>query len=97
MLIIFIELFLRQKANKNHYLFILLQQEQNQKIYLIVILDATSANLERYDAWRGKRTSIDPDGPTGADEMRAQMRQSAIFWGVVIGAGVVLVVVGLLL
>jgi hypothetical protein len=60
-------------------------------------LDATAANLERYDAWRGKRTSIDPDGPTGADEMRAQMRQRAIFWGVVIGAGVVLVVVGLLL
>ena len=60
-------------------------------------LDATEANLQRYDAWRGKRTAVDDGRPTGADEMRAQMRQHIIVWGVVIGAGAALLVVGLLL
>ncbi len=57
-------------------------------------LDATEANLERYETWRGKRTSIEADGPTGADEMRALMRQRVLIWSVVIGAGVVAVVIG---
>jgi hypothetical protein len=59
-------------------------------------LDATQANLERYETWRGKRTSVEADGPTGADEMRAQMRRRLMLWGVVIGAGVVSIVVGLI-
>lgn len=58
-------------------------------------LDETAANLRRYEEWRGKRTGIEADGPTGADEMRAQLRQRAILWGVLIGAGVVLIVIGL--
>ncbi|HSM33842.1 MAG TPA: hypothetical protein VK987_07105 [Anaerolineae bacterium] len=58
-------------------------------------LDQTEANLERYETWRGKRTGVDADGPTGADVMRAQMRRRALLWGVVIAAGAVLVVLGL--
>ncbi len=58
-------------------------------------LDATEANLSRYETWRGKRTGIEAEGPTGADEMRAQMRQRVLLWGVVAGAGAVLVVLGL--
>lgn len=59
-------------------------------------LDATQANLERYDSWRGKNSGVQADGPTGADIMRAQMRQRLLLWGAVIAAGVVAVVVGLL-
>jgi len=59
-------------------------------------LDATQANLARYETWRGKRTGPQADGPTGADEMRAQMRQRLLLWGVVAGLGVVSVFVGLL-
>ena len=59
-------------------------------------LDETEANLARYETWRGKRTGVAADGPTGADEMRAQMRQRLILWGVVIGAGVASIVVGLI-
>ena len=59
-------------------------------------LEATEANLARYETWRGKQTGPQADGPTGADEMRAQMRQRVIVWGVVVAAGVVSVFVGLL-
>ena len=59
-------------------------------------LDATEANLARYETWRGKQTGPQADGPTGADEMRAQMRQRVILWGVLAGAGVVSVFAGLL-
>jgi hypothetical protein len=59
-------------------------------------LDATEANLARYETWRGKQTGPQADGPTGADEMRAQMRQRAILWGVLAGGGVVSVFAGLL-
>jgi len=58
-------------------------------------LDATAANLERYETWRGKQTGVEADRPTGADEMRAQMRQRMILWGAVAGGGIVLIVVGL--
>jgi hypothetical protein len=58
-------------------------------------LDETQANLERYETWRGKRTGVEAGGPTGADEMRAQMRRSLTLWGVVAGAGVVSIMVGL--
>jgi hypothetical protein len=59
-------------------------------------LDATEANLQRYETWRGRTTDVETEGPTGADEMRALMRQRAIIWGVLIGAGVVLIASGLL-
>lgn len=60
-------------------------------------LDQTEANLARYETWRGKRTGVSADGPTGADVMRAQMRRHALLWGGLIGAGVVAVVLGLAL
>jgi hypothetical protein len=60
-------------------------------------LDETEANLARYETWRGKRTGVEADGPTGADIMRQQMRQRLLLWAGVIGAGVVSIVVGLLL
>jgi hypothetical protein len=60
-------------------------------------LDETAANLARYETWRGKRTGIQADGPTGADIMRQQMRQRVMLWGVLVGAGVVAVVLGLLI
>lgn len=60
-------------------------------------LDATEANLQRYEDWRGKRNSLDAEGPTGADVMRDQMRQRLILWGVVIAAGAIALVVGLVL
>lgn len=59
-------------------------------------LDETQANIDRYESWRGKQTGPRADGPTGADVMRAQMRQRLAIWGVVAGAGVVSVVIGLL-
>ena len=59
-------------------------------------LDEAQANIDRYETWRGKQTGPQADGPTGADEMRAQMRQRLILWGVVAAAGVVSVLVGLL-
>ena len=59
-------------------------------------LDETEANIARYENWRGKQTGPQADGPTGADEMRNQMRQRLILWGVVVGAGVVSIFVGLL-
>lgn len=57
-------------------------------------LQATEANLRRYDSWRGgNRTAVDT-GVTGADVMRAQLRATAIRWGIVIAAGVVLILAG---
>jgi hypothetical protein len=60
-------------------------------------LDATQANIERYETWRGKHTGVEADGPTGADEMRTQMRRRVMLWGAVAGAGAVSIVAGLLL
>lgn len=59
-------------------------------------LDETAANLERYTSWRGRDTSVEAEGPTGADEMRALMRQRAILWGALIAVGVALLAAGLL-
>lgn len=59
-------------------------------------LDETQANIDRYESWRGKQTGPQAEGPTGADVMRAQMRQRLIVWGIVAGAGVASVIVGLL-
>jgi hypothetical protein len=60
-------------------------------------LEETEANLRRYEVWRGRDTSVRADGPTGADEMRALMRRSALLWGGLIVAGIVAIVAGLLL
>ena len=60
-------------------------------------LDERQANLDRYEAWRGKNTGIDADGPTGADEMRRLLRRQALRWGVVCVAGLVAIFAGLLL
>jgi hypothetical protein len=59
-------------------------------------LDATEAELKRYDEWRGSRTTIDDAGPTGADEMRAFMRRRLLILAVAGVGGAVLVIVGLL-
>jgi hypothetical protein len=59
-------------------------------------LDEAQANIDRYETWRGKQTGPQADGPTGADEMRAQMRQRLMLWGVLAGAGVVSIFVGLI-
>jgi hypothetical protein len=60
-------------------------------------LDETQANLDRYEAWRGRHTDVETDGPTGADEMRAVLRRRVIVWGAVGVAGGVAIVAGLLL
>ena len=60
-------------------------------------LDATAANLARYETWRGKQTGVEADGPTGADIMRARMRQRVQLWGGLIGIGAVLILLGLVL
>jgi hypothetical protein len=58
-------------------------------------LEATQANLRRYDSWRGggRRTAVDP-GVTGADIMRQVLRDQIRKWALVIAAGVVLVIAG---
>jgi len=60
-------------------------------------LDATEANLKRYQDWRGSDRGVPADGPTGADIMRQQMRQRVLVWGSVIAGGVAAIVLGLLL
>jgi hypothetical protein len=56
-------------------------------------LEATQANLARYDAWRGGRRP-DGDERTGADEMRDQLRSRVRLATVVIAVGVGLIVAG---
>jgi hypothetical protein len=62
-------------------------------------LDATEANLRRYDAWRGGRRTAPtaPGDVTGADAIRAHMRRRLLAWGAVGAAGAALVLVGLLI
>jgi uncharacterized membrane protein HdeD (DUF308 family) len=61
-------------------------------------LQETEANLRKYEAWRGgsRRTAVEP-GVTGADVMKAQMRQRAQLWGGVAAAGIVLIVLGFII
>jgi hypothetical protein len=61
-------------------------------------LQETDANLRRYETWRGgsRRTAFD-SGITGADVMKAQMRQRVQLWGGVIVAGVALIVLGFII
>jgi hypothetical protein len=58
-------------------------------------LQATEANLRRYDDWRGSRLVNDSER-TGADEMRDYLRGRVRLWGAVIVVGVVLVIAGFL-
>jgi hypothetical protein len=60
-------------------------------------LDETQANLDRYEAWRGRSTGVEADGPTGADEMRAVLRRRVYGWSAVAIAGAVAIIAGLLL
>lgn len=59
-------------------------------------LQATEANLRRYDDWRGSRL-IDDSERTGADEMKDYLRGRVRLWAMVIVAGVALVVAGLII
>lgn len=59
-------------------------------------LDEAQSNIDRYESWRGKQTGPQASGPTGADEMRAQMRRRLILWGGVAGVGAIAVLLGLL-
>jgi hypothetical protein len=59
-------------------------------------LDDTQANLDRYEAWRGRSTDVEIDGPTGADEMRELLRRRVVGWGIVCVAGFAALVVGLM-
>ncbi len=58
-------------------------------------LQATEANLRRYDDWRGSRL-VDDSERTGADEMKDYLRSRVRLWGALIVVGVVLVVAGFL-
>ena len=59
-------------------------------------LQATDANIRRYEDWRGgRRTAATGDtGVTGADVMREQLRNQARLWALVAVAGFVLVFLG---
>jgi hypothetical protein len=60
-------------------------------------LDETQANLDRYEAWRGRNTDVEAAGPTGADEMRALLRRRVMAWGAVCVTGAIAILAGLLL
>ncbi|MFN8621821.1 MAG: hypothetical protein U0869_13905 [Chloroflexota bacterium] len=59
-------------------------------------LDETTANLARYDEWRGNRLRPEPGERTGADEMRDMLRTQTILWSGVAVAGIVCIVLGFL-
>lgn len=59
-------------------------------------LDETTANLQRYDEWRGNRLRPEPGERTGADEMREELSRQVRLWGGVAAAGIVCLVVGFL-
>ncbi len=58
-------------------------------------LQATEANLRRYDDWRGPRL-VDDSARTGADEMKDMLRGRVRLWAGVAIVGVVLIVAGFL-
>lgn len=59
-------------------------------------LDETTANLQRYDEWRGNRLRPEPGERTGADEMREELGRQVRLWGGVAAAGIVSLVLGFL-
>jgi len=56
-------------------------------------LEATQANLRRYDDWRGGKL-MDDSARTGADEMRDLLRNRVRLWAAVIVVGIVLLLAG---
>jgi len=61
-------------------------------------LDAETANLRRYEAWRGGgRRAPGDEAPTAAELMRAELLRQARWWAAVAAFGVVLVAVGVIL
>ncbi len=59
-------------------------------------LDATAANLQRYDEWRGSRLRPEPGDRTGADEMRILLDRQVRAWSAAVAAGVGLTLAGFL-
>ncbi|MFN8518832.1 MAG: hypothetical protein U0667_05445 [Chloroflexota bacterium] len=59
-------------------------------------LEATEANLRRYDDWRGSRL-VDDSERTGADEMKDYLWGRVRLWAAVALAGVALIVAGLVI
>jgi hypothetical protein len=59
-------------------------------------LQATQANLARYDDWRGSRLRPDPGERTGADVMLDLLRRQVLLWGGTAVIGAVLVLGGFL-
>jgi hypothetical protein len=58
-------------------------------------LDATDANLRRYEDWRGgRRTAVPRAEVTGADILRAHLRGRLTRWAIVGAVGVALIVAG---
>ncbi len=59
-------------------------------------LQQTDENLRRYESWRGgsRRTAVDYGGTTGADVMKAQLRQRVMIWSGAIVVGILLIVAG---
>jgi len=55
-------------------------------------LKAQEANLARYEGWRGTR--LRDDGPSAASLMAQELRRRARIGGLVVLAGLVLVLVG---
>lgn len=59
-------------------------------------LDETTANLQRYDEWRGNRLRPEPGERTGADVMRDELTRQVRLWGGVAAAGIACLVAGFL-
>jgi len=59
-------------------------------------LQATQANLARYDDWRGARLRPEPGEKTGADRMAELLRRQVIVRGGIAAVGAVLAFAGLL-
>ena len=61
-------------------------------------LQASRENADRYAGWRGGRHSRpEAYGTSGADVMRDMLRRRLQVWGLVVGAGVLLVFFGFFL
>ncbi len=57
-------------------------------------LDRLAENAQRYESWRGGRTSGGTDERTGADEMRDLLRRRVYLWVVAGIIGIVLLIAG---
>jgi hypothetical protein len=57
-------------------------------------LKAQQANVDRYDAWRGRATATSASGPSGAEIAMQLYRRQAQIWAGVAVLGFVLIFVG---